>query len=202
MAKLLASNLMMHPDAGDCKSKRSRIRRWGSPGPTTATMGAMARGMWTDSVTPIAPPTAANPGVRTVAYAALVTGVWAGLLSVVVYGVAQLLRVPMTAETLGGMQSIPWFAVLLLPVIAAQIGGLASLPLIGRRAAGRIVFWAGTIVAVLSLVPLVLQPTNVLISTRIWLGVMHVITWILVVPQIARIVGDSEPGKHEDREVG
>lgn len=165
-------------------------------------MGAMARGMWTDSVTPIAPPTAANPGVRTVAYAALVTGVWAGLLSVVVYGVAQLLRVPMTAETLGGMQSIPWFAVLLLPVIAAQIGGLASLPLIGRRAAGRIVFWAGTIVAVLSLVPLVLQPTNVLISTRIWLGVMHVITWILVVPQIARIVGDSEPGKHEDREVG
>jgi hypothetical protein len=164
-------------------------------------MGAMARGMWTESVTPIAPPTAANPGARAVAYAALVTGVWSGLISIVVYGVAVLLRVPMTVETLGGMQTVPWFAVLLVPVLAAQIGGLASLLLIGRRAAGRIVLWAGTIVAVLSLVPLVVQPGDVLISTRIWLGIMHVITWVFVVPQIARIVGDSEPGKHEEREV-
>jgi hypothetical protein len=28
---------------------------------------------------------------------------------------------------------------------------------------------------------------------------MHVITWALVVPQIARIIGDSEPGAHVDR---
>jgi len=201
MAKLLVSNLIMHPGVGDCKSKRSRILRWGLAGAATATMGAMARGTWTESVTPIAPPSAANPGIRTVAYAALVTGVWSGLISIVVYGLALVLRVPMTVETLGGMQTVPWFAVLLVPVLAAQVGGLASLLLVGRRAAGRIVFWAGTIVAVLSLVPLVMQPDDVLVSTRIWLGVMHVITWLFVVPQIARIVGDSEPGKHEDREV-
>jgi hypothetical protein len=34
--------------------------------------------------------------------------------------------------------------------------------------------------------------------------VMHVITWFLVVPQLARIVGDSEPRNSETRnfEVG
>jgi len=30
---------------------------------------------------------------------------------------------------------------------------------------------------------------------------MHLVTWALVVPQIARIIGDSEPGRHEEREV-
>lgn len=135
------------------------------------------------------------------AYAALVTGVWSGLLSLVVYGLALLLRVPMEVETVAGMQSVPWFAVLLLPIVAAEIGAIASLVVRGRTAAGRIVFWVGTVLAVASLVPLVMQPEAVLISTRVWLGVMHVITWILVVPQIARIIGDSEPGRHEEREV-
>ena len=173
----------------------------GAAGRPTATMVAMARGEWVDSVTPVAPPTSANPGVRTMAYAALVTGIWSGLLSLVVFGLALLLRVPMDVETVAGVQPVPWFAVLLIPVVAAEIGAIASLLLRGRTAAGRIVFWAGTLVAVLSLVPLVMQPSDVLISTRIWLGLMHVITWILVVPQIARIIGDSEPGRHEEREV-
>lgn len=135
------------------------------------------------------------------AYAALVTGVWSGLLSLVVYGLALLLRVPMEVQTVAGLQAVPWFAVLLLPVVAAEIGAVASLVLRGRTAAGRIVFWVGTVLAIASLIPLVMQPGAVLISTRVWLGVMHVITWVLVVPQIARIIGDSEPGRHEEREV-
>lgn len=164
-------------------------------------MGDMSSGGWTESVTPISPPTSANPGVRTMAYAALVTGVWSGLLSLVVFGLALVVRVPMEVETLGGLQPVPWFAVLLLPVVAAEVGAIASLLVRGWKGAGRIVFWVGTVVAIASLIPLVVQPSDVLISTRIWLGVMHVITWILVVPQIARIIGDSEPGKHEEREV-
>lgn len=135
------------------------------------------------------------------AYAALVTGVWSGLLSLLVYGVARLLRVPMEVEMVAGLQVVPWFAVLLLPVVAAEIGAIASLLVRGKKGAARIVFWVGTAIAVASLVPLVVQPDSVLISTRIWLGVMHLITWILVVPQIARIVGDSEPGRHEEHEV-
>jgi hypothetical protein len=36
-------------------------------------------------------------------------------------------------------------------------------------------------------------------STRIWLTIPHIITWFLVVPQVARIIGDTEPGLHEER---
>ncbi len=135
------------------------------------------------------------------AYAALVTGAYSGLLSLLIYGVAWLLRVPMEVEMVAGLQAVPWFAVLLLPVVAAEIGAIASLLVRGRNGAARIVFWVGTSVAVASLIPLVMQPSSVLISTRIWLGVMHLITWLLVVPQIARIIGDSEPGRHEEHEV-
>jgi hypothetical protein len=54
----------------------------------------------------------------------------------------------------------------------------------------------GTAVALLSCASPLLQPDDVIWSTRIWLLVPHVITWFLVVPQIARIVGDSEPGMY------
>lgn len=152
-------------------------------------------------MTPIPPPTSAHPGVRTMAYAALVTGAWSGLLSLILYGLARLIGVPMQVETAGGLQTVPWFAVLLLPIIAAEIGAIASLLLRDRRGAQRITFWVGTLVAIASVVPLFFQPSEVLWSTRIWLMVMHLITWFLVVPQIARIIGDSEPGRHEEREV-
>ena len=168
---------------------------------TTVTMGAMAGGAWIESVTPVSPPSSANPGVRTMAYAALVTGVWSGILCLAIYGLALLFGVPMQAQTAAGIQTVPWFAVLLLPLVAAEIGAIASLLLRGRTAAGRIVFWVGTLLALASWIPLVMQPEEVLISTRIWLGVMHLVTYVLVVPQIARIIGDSEPGRHEEREV-
>ena len=164
-------------------------------------MGAMVRGGWMDSMTPVPPPTSANPGVRTMAYAALVTGAWSGIVCLMVYGLARLLGVPMEAQTPAGVQTVPWFAVLLLPIATAEVGALAALFTRGWKGAGRIVFWSGTILAAASLIPLAFQPEQVPLSTRIWLGVMHVITWVLVVPQIARIIGDSEPGMHEEREV-
>lgn len=169
------------------------------PGALAATMVPMSG--WSDSVTPIAPPTSARPGVRTMAYAALVTGGWSALMCLVVYGLSRLLGVPMDVETAGGVVAIPWYAVLLLPVVSAEVGAIAALVVRGWRGAGRIVFWVGTVTAIASMVPLILQPADVLWSTRIWLGAMHVITWVLVVPQIARIIGDSEPGRHEEREV-
>jgi len=164
-------------------------------------MGAMANAGWADSMTPIPPPSSARPGVRTMAYAALVTGGWSAIVCLVLYGFARLIGVPMQVETAGSLQVVPWFAVLLLPLVAAEIGAIAALVVRGRKRAGRLVFWVGTIVAIASFVPLFFQPTDVLWSTRIWLIVLHVITWFLVVPQIARIIGDSEPGRHEEREV-
>lgn len=152
-------------------------------------------------MTPVSPPTSAHPGVRTMAYAAAVTGGWSGLVCLALYGFARLIGVPMQVEIAGSLQTVPWFSALLLPLIAAEIGAVASLIVRGRKAAGRIVFWLGTFIAVLSVVPLLAQPSDVLWSTRIWLMVLHVITWLLVVPQIARIIGDSEPGLHAEREV-
>ncbi|MFZ8980144.1 MAG: hypothetical protein ACO21P_12000, partial [Candidatus Nanopelagicales bacterium] len=77
---------------------------------------------------------------------------------------------------------------------AAVVGALLAAIMLGRRHARRIVFWAGTGIAVLTCAIPLVQPDDVLWSTRIWLLIPHVITWFLVVPQIARIVGDSEPG--------
>ncbi len=155
---------------------------------------------WLDSMTPVGPPTAASPTLRNLLYAAAVTGGWSALLCFLVYLIGQVLGVPFEIVTSsGGARSvIPWMAVLLVPLVAAVVGSLLASLARGRRHAGRIVFWVGTLVAGLScLVPL-LQPTEVYWSTRILLLLMHGITWLLVVPQIARIVGDSEPGKHVD----
>jgi len=135
------------------------------------------------------------------AYAGLVTGGWAGLVCLVLYGIARLFGAPMEIDTMDGVAVVPWFLVLIIPVLAGVIGAIAALLLRGRRAAGRIVFWAGTTLAVASLSLLLLPPGATDLSTKIWLSVMHVITWLFVVPQVARIVGDSEPGRHAEREV-
>ena len=79
------------------------------------------------------------------------------------------------------------------------MGALLACLARGWRSAGRIVFWLGTLVALLSCLVPILQPAEVGWSTRILLIAMHAVTWALVVPQIARIVADSEPGQHVDR---
>ena len=151
---------------------------------------------WADSVTPVPPPASAVPRTSNLVYAGVVTGAWSGLLSLVVYGVGRLLGVPFEVMRPGSdsLQVVPWFLMLLMPLLAAVVGALLAALMLGRRHARRVVFWVGTAIAVLSCVSPLAQPAEVLWSTRIWLLVPHVITWFLVVPQIARIVGDSEPG--------
>ena len=162
-------------------------------------MGPMSG--WSDSVTPIPPPSSARPGVRTMAYAGLVTGGWAGLVCLVLYGIARLFGVPMEVDTMDGVAVVPWFLVLLIPVMSGVIGAIAALLLLGRRHAGRIVLWVGTVLAVTSLSLSLLPPGATDLSTKIWLSAMYVVTWLFIVPQVARIVGDSEPGRHAEREV-
>lgn len=151
---------------------------------------------WTGSVTPIGPPESAVPRLRDLIYAAVVTGSWAGLISAILYVFARLIGVPFVAAPPGQpAQLIPWFLMFLAPLIAALAFGLLSYFVLGRRHAQRIAFWAGTAAAAVSLVSPLVQPADVLWSTRIWLSVFQVVAWILIVPQIARIVGDSEPGR-------
>ncbi len=153
---------------------------------------------WADSVTPVPPPASTVPHTSNLLYAGVVTGTWSGLISLAIYGVGRLLGVPFEVARPGteGLQVVPWFLMLLVPLLAALVGALLTAIMLGRRHARRIVFWGGTAIAVLSCVSPLLQPADVLWSTRIWLLIPHVVTWFLVVPQLARIVGDSEPGMY------
>lgn len=152
---------------------------------------------WSNSVTPVGPPASAVPTLRDLLYAGVVTGVWSGLLSLVVYGFARLIGVSFEVAVPGSsnLQVMPWFVVLLVPVVAALAGVLLASLALGRLHAQRLVFWLGTAIALASLLSPLIQPAEVGWSTRLWLVIPHVITWFLVVPQIARIVGDSEPGR-------
>jgi hypothetical protein len=116
------------------------------------------------------------------------------VICLVLYAFARLIGVPFEVQGLGGLAVLPWPVVLLLPLAAGVVGALLAGLLRGVRFGGRIVLIVGTAVALLSLISPLAQPAEVLWSTRIWLVVMHVITWLLVVPQIARIVGDSQAG--------
>ncbi len=152
---------------------------------------------WVTSKTPIAPPTALDPKPRFLSYAALVTGVSSGLLSLIVFAIARLFGVPMDVVLEGTTIHVYWFAILLVPVAATQIGAMASLLLRGVSHAQRIVFWLGTLIAIVSIATPFITATSV--STAIVLAIMHGITWGLVVPQIARIIGDTEPHARIDR---
>lgn len=157
---------------------------------------AEGRWEWQRSVTPIQPPSEAIPHTSDMVYAGIVTGAWAGVLSLLVYGIGRLAGVPfdVIAPTESGLGFVPWPLPLFVPLIAGVLGGLLASLALSRRQARRLVFWIGTLVSVLTLSSPLIQPSTVAWSTRICLSVMHVITWFLVVPQIARIAGDSEPG--------
>ncbi len=157
---------------------------------------------WADSVTPIAPPPESIPHTSTLVYAGIVTGAWSGLLSLLVYGLGRLLGVPYEVVTPFGqvLGVVPWYLALLVPLVAGVVGGYLAALALGRPHAKRIVFWAGTAIAVVSCAIPLAQSSEVLVSTKIWLLVPHAITWFLVVPQLARIVGDSEPGMTMVRE--
>jgi len=159
-------------------------------------------GFWMASVTPIAPPKSANPTLRFLLYAAALTGGWSAILCLFIYGIGRLLGVPFEVQSAfgGSLQVVPWIVVVIAPLLAAVAGALLSALMLGRRNARRVVYWGGTLIAVLTLASPLMQPADVIWSTRIWLSIMHVITWFLVVPQLARIVGDSEPGASVERD--
>lgn len=163
--------------------------------------GRMPSGPWEFSVTPIAPPTSANPRLRQLAYAGLVTGLWSGLICLIIFAICRVAGVPFLLAVGGGpgasvnpSLNLAWFEVLFLPLAVALVGALGSWLVLGRRYAQRTVFWVGTAIAVASLAGPINQPASVPWVARIALILMHVVTWFLVVPQLARIVGDSEPG--------
>ena len=123
------------------------------------------------------------------------TGIWAGVLCLAVYGIGRAAGVPFEVAMPGtaALSVVPWYLVLIEPILAGIVAALLSRLVLGRHHVRRIVYWTGTALAVLSLGGALLQPDSVIWSTRIWLCVLHAITWIFIVPQVARIAGDSEP---------
>jgi hypothetical protein len=143
----------------------------------------------------------ARPTVRQLVYAAVVTGTWAGLLSLLIYGISKLAGLDFVVSGRAGtpLQPVAWLVVLVTPVVAALALALLGAVVRGWRFAGAIIFWLGTVVAIVSLWAPIDQPGSVTWPARIALALMHLITWVLVVPQIARIVRDSEPGQLVER---
>lgn len=188
---LLTSNIRkdFHIASGSVRSGRSRQN-----GPMRAS--------WEQSVTPVAPPRSANPDLRFMLFAGLVTGAWSGILCLLVYGVGRLAGVDfdVTTPLIDRDGPLLWIVPLLLPLAFALLGAAAANMLNGQRGARRITFWVGTLLALGSAYWPLSQTADPW-PTRIVLLVMHVITWILVVPQIARIIGDSEPGMSVERVV-
>lgn len=156
---------------------------------------------WLESKTPVAPPSAANPTLRQLVYAGVVTGTWSGILSLVLYLVGRVAGTDFSLVWWGGDDPapMPWFVFLLLPLVAALLFSLGASLTRGRAHARALTYWVGTLLALASLYPAVTQPALGW-GTRTLLVLMHLVTWFLVVPQIARIVGDSEPGQHEERD--
>lgn len=176
------------------------MSRGGPPTHHNGPMGSKAE-FWLQSKTPIAPPASAWPTVRQLVYAGVVTGAWSAILSLVLYGIGRLFGTDFSLVWWGGavQQPIPWIFFALLPLASAVLFALAASLLRGRTRARALVYWIGTALAVASLYPALDQPASVGWGTRALLVLMHLITWFLVVPQIARIVGDSEPGALEAR---
>lgn len=156
---------------------------------------------WLESKTPVAPPTSANPTVRQLVYAGVVTGAWSGIACLVLYGLGRLAGADFALAGASSQtpSAVPWFVFLLLPLILGVAFALAASLLRGRRHAKALVKWIGTLLAIISVIPIFNQPAAGW-GTQLLLVLMHAVTWFLVVPQVARIVGDSEPGLHEERD--
>lgn len=165
-------------------------------------MGRMSA-PWLESKTPVAPPTSANPTLRQLVYAGVVTGSWSAVVSMVLYLIGRLAGTNFALVWWGRTEPdpMPWIVFILLPLGAAVLFALAASLARGLSHARALTYWVGTLLALASLYPAIDQPSTVAWGTRILLILMHVITWFLVVPQIARILGDSEPGQHEERDV-
>ena len=159
--------------------------------------GADQKSANADSVTFIPPPIDAIPTTRDVLRAGLVTGITASIVCSMaafigwIFRVDFLVSLPFTSSD--DLVPLPWVAVVVVPLLAGLIGSFAAAGLLGVRRAKMLVFVLGTLIAIVSLAAPLMQPDTVTWPTKLWLVVMHIDAWVIIVPQVARIVGDSDP---------
>lgn len=148
-----------------------------------------------DSVTPVAPPLSSAPRLRDILRAGWVTGVTAALLCLLMRAIGTIFGTDFLAVPLGSdePQRVAWWAIAVVPILAALVFSLVVSLLRGVRHCRMIALYLGFIVGGLSIAVPLMQPADVTWPTRIWLVLMHVVTIELVVPQVARVLGDSDP---------
>ncbi len=148
-----------------------------------------------DSVTPIAPPLEAVPRLSNVLRAGLIPGVTATILCSLLWLIGWAFGTDF--EVRGATGDSPMFInplhIAVVALGAAMLFALAASLLRGRRGCKRVVLTIGYLAGLASLYALYAQPDWVTWPTKIWLALFHVITTLLVVPQVARVVGDSDP---------
>ncbi len=149
------------------------------------------------SVTPIDPPEHATPTYTDMLKAGIVTGVSAGLACLLIWAVARLAGVSFDVQAPGRdvLSPVPWYVVALVPLLAALLGVVVAGLFLGVRRGSIYVRGGGFVVAVVSLVSPLAQPVEVSWATRLVLASMHLVTYLIVVPQVARVVADSDPAR-------
>lgn len=146
-----------------------------------------------DSCTPIPPPIEAAPRFSDVLRAGLITGITASLACWLLYGIASLFRTTFDVTVADGRaMHIGWFMVLLLPLLSALAFALLATALRRRRGCRALTAGLGYLLGALSIAAVLLLP-EASVATRVWLVLFHLVTIALIVPQIARVVGDSDP---------
>jgi predicted secreted protein len=148
-----------------------------------------------DSCTPVAPPMWSAPGLSNLLTAGLITGITAALVSVIFYGIGSLFGTDFDVVPMGSddPQHVQWWATIAAPIAAALLFALLCGLLLGRRHNRRIALVVGYVVGLASLAVPLIQPDEVTWPTRIWLALMHLVTMLIVVPNVARMLGDSDP---------
>jgi hypothetical protein len=151
-----------------------------------------------DSVTPVPPPIEAAPRFSDVLRAGLVTGVTAALVCWLLFGIARLFGTEfLVRQGPGGQDAelsrIAWYQVVTVPIIAALLFALLATALRRRPRCRRLTLSLGLALFLITLLPVLTQPSTVTWPTRIWLLVLHVVTALIVIPTVARVVGDSDP---------
>lgn len=148
-----------------------------------------------DSVTPVAPPIESMPRLSNVLRAGVVTGITASLVCWLLFGVATLFGTDFDVRMgfSDGLTHIAWYQILIMPLVSALVFAALSAGLRRHPNCGRNARLIGYGLGALTLLAVVLQPADVTWPTKIWLALFHIVTIVLVVPQVARVIGDADP---------
>jgi hypothetical protein len=108
---------------------------------------------------------------------AVSTVVWLGATS---FSVPAIVAIPNV-----GVAPIEWFQFVVVGVLAGLGAALVALLVDGRRSSRRLFTGIAVVVLVLSAAPLIDQPDEVALTTRLVLAATHVVVYLAVVPRLA-----------------